>query len=991
VTISAVGSPTYANNPASTVSVNPTAIGDVLILQYGYEYEGTMAAPTPSGGGVTTWVPISTPPYSDGCLLWMGIVTSTGPSAIAISSFPVGQQWALRAQQFHSTAGNNWRVIVSGFTNIGGTESSGDYPSLSPNASNQLYFGALRTNGATTGSTAGFVYDNSWSAIGYDSFVYFLNATNPTAYAPAWSASPNIGIETVAGVITADGYALPAANLAVGVVASLASPTLKDYITANVATSVAASIATNSGFAPTDLVPWQLPIAINDHGYMLDFSKSRITTLQVRRQSADDSVEPGEQTLSAAGVWPRAQDNYFLGAGQEFLDNRFAFESVYVHSGEYPSVRTRFWKSQGIVPWNEGKITMQPEYASIATSSVNLLLCVCGNYLYRTDGIHLWWTMNPVGVASPTWTQVTLASTTTITSITSDGSRVWVATGTGGVLVTVAGTTTSAAAATPAALKGIGGAVAAVAGAGTVNATNLPNGSTNWYITEVDAFGNETAAVEVTQTVASTPINLTWNPDTNASNFNVYRGTGTLIYTGDVPSFVDDGTVTGTAQTRPTVNGTGTTPYKATFLLYSKGHLIASTGRDLVEVLASGNITFIFQHDNPSFVFNCGCELPSAIIVAGNAGGTNSGLAFVGAIQPDSTNNGATLAPPTWATALPYGEQINAIAYNAGSILLGTTLGVRTGTDANDDGVFDINPVIEDPGSVLCTAAWAQYQYFGWSNYAPAEPWAPNRPVVSGLGRADLSQYTTPGVAAYATDVMGASIGSTTQVVVIAGVPYFVVDNAGSYTLYGPDGNVVASAWLEPGWVRYGTLENKIVTEVDFQHQPLPAGASVSYAIVYEDTTTVNPIVTNSAAGSTTIDTPEPAGLMVGDRFMPVITLTAATGQLSGPTFLSHITKAMVTTLRQDECLLALKFGDKVRTLGPASKTQYMNPAIEYLYLKGYEGTGQIVVLTMGGLVYSAFIDQVMYEPDDEMTNDRQWFAGTCTVKLITLSRTSSQ
>ena len=693
----------------------------------------------------------------------------------------------------------------------------------------------------------------------------------------------------------------------------------------------------------------------------------------------DGAVYFTGNTLSASGVWPRAQDNYFLGAGQKFLDNRFAFESVYVHSGEYPSVRTRFWKSQGVNPWAEGELTLQPEYESIATSTANLVIVVCGNYLYRSDGIHLWWTLSPVGVASPTWTEVTSANTHNIVSITSDGSRVWFACGADGVYVTVAGTTTSATAATPVGLNGVGGLSVYAAGAGTTNTTNMPNSSTIWHVSEVDAFGNETAAVSVTAMPASTPMNLTWNPDTNATNFNVYRGAN-LVYTGDTPSFVDDGTVAGTAQAYPTSNGTGVTPYKATWILYAKGHLVASTGRDLVEILASQNITFIFQHENPGFVFTCGCECPSAILVGGYAGSQS----FVGAIQPDSSNNGATLAPPTWATTMTPGEQINDIQYDAGAILMATSLGIRSGTKPDSTGTFDVNPVIEDPGSVLCVTSWSQYMYFGWSNYAPAEPWAPNRPVVAGLGRADLSQYTTAGVPGYATDVMGQSAGITTAVVVMGGVPYFVVLKSGTYTLYGDDNNVVPSGWMEPGWVRYGTLENKIVVEVDFQHEPLPSGASVQYQIVSEDKATVTNVGTNSVAGSTSVLEPLPAGLMVGDRFMPIVTLTSTANQSAGPVFLSHITKAMVTTKRQDEILLAIILSDEVQSLGPAPQTWYQNCLTEYMYLKSLEQSGEIINLTMGGIVRVAFIDQIMLEPDG-VDQYRQWFQGAATVKLISL------
>lgn len=840
---------------------------------------------------------------------------------------------------------------------------------------------------AGTTSLQGTIVWNTDSVNPSASWSVTLPATNfveSTVY--SWSFASQESGASVQGAFATDSTFTPVAVATGGLVASFnaaAAPITIVYTTGDgLVAAYSNTIATSAGSAPADIVPYMLPVAINDHPYMMDFAKSRITTMQIRRVSADDSVEPGEQTLSASGVWPRAQDNYFLGAGQEFLDNRFAFESVYIHSGEAPSIRTRFKSSFGVNPWVEGKLTLQPEYASIATSTSNLVIVACGNYLYKTNGATLSWTLNPVGTASPSWTNVTSANTNNIVSLTSDGSRVWFATGSQGVYVTTGGSATSATASTPAALNGIGGLLAYAAGAGTVNATNLPNGSTTWYVSEVDAFGNETAAVSVVLTVASLPVNLNWNPDTNATSFNVYRGTNTLVYSGDVPSFVDDGTVVGSTKAHPTTNGTGVTAYPATFITYNKGHLLGSTGRDLVEILANGSASFIYQHENPYFAWTCATECPSAILVGGYAGN----VSFVGAIQPDAATNGATLAPPTWATTMTNGEQINDIQYDAGAILMGTSLGIRSGTKPDSNGTFDVDPVIQAPGSVLCVSSWGQYMYFGWSNFVAAEPWASTRPTVSGLGRADLSQYTNPGIPAYATDVMGATVGTTNQVLLINAVPYFVVLNAGTYTLYGPDNKVVPSGWIEPGWVRYGTLESKILVEIDFQHEPLPSGGSVNYQVVLEDKSTVVNIGTNSVALSTTIKTPLPAGLMVGDRFLPIITLTAPSNQASGPVFLSHVTKAMVTTKRQDEVLLALVWADQVRSIGPAAKTWDQDCFAEYFYLKGYEATGQVITLTMGGNVRTAFIDQVMLEPNNEMTSNRQWFMGTVTVKMITLS-----
>ncbi len=925
--------------------------GDTSGNSFSEIWEGTGL----NAGTTTIAVTVSAPHNSGGALVpnphiqameWSGLVTAGSYVSGSAGAQTVGQASITAGPAMPSNTGD---VVIGAFGVIAETGSTSAVASpFTDLASGSPFAGSAYVVAPSTSPLTA-----TWSAGGTATFTYAYAVFMPIVH-------PGGSVEATFQASESGVAGIPPAG-------------------AGVDASFAGAVSTSGGFSQADQVPWMLPVAINDHAYVMDFLKSRITTMQIRRQASDNSVEPGEQTLSAAGVWPRAQDNYFLGAGQEFLDNRFAFESVYVHSGEYPSVRTRFWKSFGLNPWSEGKMSLHNEYAALAISTVNLLIIACGTYLYRTDGANLYWTDNPVGVASPTWTQVTTSNTNAIVSLATDGSRVWFACGSQGVYVTPAGTTTVASAATPAALTNIGGLLAYAAGAGTLGA--YLSGTVTYYVTKVDAFGNETAATSTGAiTIGTTPINLNWQPDTIASAYRVYRGSTTLVYSGTDPSFVDDGTVQGSTATAPTANGTGSTAYPATFIKYAKGHLIGSTGRDLVEILASGSVSFIFQHENPAFVWTCGTECPSAILLGGYAGGTS----FVGALQPDAATNGATLAPPTWATSLTPGEQINAISYDAGAILLGTNLGIRSGTKPDSTGAFDVNPVIEDPGSVLCVASWSQYEYFGWSNYDPSENWA-SRSTVSGLGRADLSQYTTPGVPAYATDVMGATAGTTTQVLVMLGTPYFVVRENGTYSLYGPDGKVVPSGWFEPGWIRYGSLENKIVVEVDFQHEPLPSGGSINYTIVAEDMSTINDIGTNSKAGSTTLQDPFAAGLMVGDRFMPIITLTAPTNQLTGPVFHSHITKAMTTTKRNDEILLALVWADEAQGPGEAPKTKWMDCWAEYEYIKGLEGTGNTVNLTMGSMVKVAYIDQVMLEPTD-VNADRTFFQGTVTVKCITLT-----
>ena len=571
MSINAVGSP-WTETGTNSIAVAPSAVGDILVLFLA----DLGVLQSVSGGGVTSWT-VGGNSNTGGGVAW-GVVTATGNATLTwTSSNPSTENYSnAQVVQFHSTNPSAQWAMNPNSAYLSGTSTASTGTFFTPTApvgGGLLLLSAATANTSLSGTGAGFTFLTAPGAYPPTSLLgaYQTNVAGGTTPTPGWSMSGANAISAAAIMLTdySSASSSVVASFSGSIVETETAPT-------SVALSAAfsGSISTSGGFAPTNEVPWMLPVAINDHAYVMDFLKSRITTMQIRRQASDASVEPGEQTLSAAGVWPRAQDNYFLGAGQEFLDNRFAFESVYVHSGEYPSVRTRFWKSQGVNPWHEGKMSLLNEYASIATSTVNLLIIACGSYLYRTDGANLYFTNNPVGVVNPTWTKVTTSNTNTVVSLATDGSRVWFACGSQGVYVTVAGTTTVASAATPATLPNIGGLLLYSAGAGTLG-SYLAAGSVTYYVTKVDAFGNETTATSATITVGTTPVNINWQPDTNASKYNVYRGSTTLVYSGTDPSFVDDGTVQGSTRTAPVSNGTGSTAYQRRSSSTRKGTYLA--------------------------------------------------------------------------------------------------------------------------------------------------------------------------------------------------------------------------------------------------------------------------------------------------------------------------------------------------------------------------------------------------------------------------------
>lgn len=737
-------------------------------------------------------------------------------------------------------------------------------------------------------------------------------------------------------------------------------------------------------------VPYRFPVSIGGHPYEIDFKNYRRTTLQVRRLATDESVEPGEQSLNAAGEWPRAQENWFLGAGQEFLDNRFAFVSVYVHSGEDPSVRTRFWRSLGLNPWTAGKMQMLPGTQLIRTSAnTGLKTLAVNGYLYVADGTEVYWTNNPTS-ASPTWTAANIQAgqspAKTVTGITTDGSRVWAALGVNGVTVTALGASSSTVASTPPALANPQG-LTATNQAGSVGSHIANATAYDYAVTAVDAFGNETlpsATVSITSTGTAEQIALGWGAVTNAVTYNVYKAahSGTLkqTWTGlTTATLIDNGQTALGSTNVPGSNGTGSTQQSADNVGYALGYLVASYGPKLMEIFADGTFTVITTNNATGWTWDGFTNSPGAILAWGHSG-SKSGIY---GIQPSSSLSAAVLGAPFIVSNLPIGETVNQVVYNAGSIILATSLGIRTGTPPNVNGTFDINPVILDPGNSLCAAAWSNFAYFGWSSYNTADDVVTPGQTWSGLGRADLAQYTTPGVPAYTTDVMAPSgtTGSVTSCCVIAGTPYFAIDGVG---IFGCTAAVVSSANFETGWLRYGTLENKTLMSVDFQANALAAGQSVTIQVANE-LGVITTLGTFNTAGAIGPVSPFGAEFAEGEKFMLIFTLNSAGGaDTTGVTLRSWRAMAMVTPPRQDEILVPILLSDDVRTMEGAGDVEHYDTLTEFQFLKNLERLGQPTIYTEGKASYQVVIDQIEVRPT-AMNNQRSFFNGQLTVKLITL------
>lgn len=92
-------------------------------------------------------------------------------------------------------------------------------------------------------------------------------------------------------------------------------------------------------------VPWTRSIGLAGHAYDVEISKIVRQTLPILRNSANQSTEPGEQSISYENIWPRAQHDWRLGTNQPYFD-------------EDDANRHRFADSIGVNPWGQRSLTL---------------------------------------------------------------------------------------------------------------------------------------------------------------------------------------------------------------------------------------------------------------------------------------------------------------------------------------------------------------------------------------------------------------------------------------------------------------------------------------------------------------------------------------------------------------------------------------------------------------------------------------------------------
>lgn len=336
-------------------------------------------------------------------------------------------------------------------------------------------------------------------------------------------------------------------------------------------------------------------------------------------------------------------------------------------------------------------------------------------------------------------------------------------------------------------------------------------------------------------------------------------------------------------------------PVTTVALRYAKQRLLAGVGRELYELdsnkgaTAGGHAlpTELYEHPNPSWIWTTISEGPAAFYVGGYAGSQSSLYKIT---LDTGTTNGLgfpELNLPTVVVDLPEGEILNAFDVYLGTFgVLCTNKGVRVAV-LSADGDISYGPLLVD---TECKSVTFKDRFAYVTTLQGTE---------SGLIRIDLSQPAVPNslVFAYAWDVCASGetvnpsstdfLGATDRVVF--GVP-------GDGIWIESYGVKVESGYLQTGYIRYNTLENKIFKFM----QPRFDSTNGALSIFSVDSKGTEYSIGNFLQSSqvTEVGIPYPVGAQeyLGFKF----TMTRSTASnLQGPLFTGYQVKALPAVPRQ--------------------------------------------------------------------------------------------
>lgn len=365
---------------------------------------------------------------------------------------------------------------------------------------------------------------------------------------------------------------------------------------------------------------------------------------------------------------------------------------------------------------------------------------------------------------------------------------------------------------------------------------------------------------------------------------------------------------------------------------YVKQRLVVGINNKIYEVpitIGGGALpTPIYTHPNTSWVWTSITEGGDAIYASGYSGSNSCVYKFV----LDNSGVMPVLTSAITAVVLPEGEVIHDVfVHLMAYMVIGTNKGVRVGSIDNNTGNVTYGPlIIHSERPIRGFAAHDSYIYCG--SALDVSTAAANYAAVYKI---DLSNEIDNLRFAYCTDIyLEDTVGDivdlcflgndTDRLVVIAGTATYSMSMTGSLGLWVQSATeVYPSGWIQSGYIRFNTLEQKhfkrVVGRGDFSH------GSMSIQSRGLDGTLYDIISYDSVIGSpeSSITSPQGAQDAIALRF---VLYRDAADSTQGPIFKGYQVKAVPATPRSRIIKIPLMCFD--------TETDKYNTTL------GYEGRG---------------------------------------------------
>lgn len=674
-----------------------------------------------------------------------------------------------------------------------------------------------------------------------------------------------------------------------------------------------------SGAAASSLVPSVFPVAIDGRAYMIDQKSGRFARSyeQRIRDSQDISTAPGESSINPGGLWRRGQDSWHFGAGQQYADA--------AESKDY-----RFYKSKGIDIWTKGQLSLlnATKVAYTQTgSTANVRVVSTDTAVFVTDGSAVKYSTAPFTFITATVSNVSAAAgTVTYTTSAAHGFTAGQTVSITGVVPTAYNLTDVTIAATP-----------------TTTTFTVTNAATGTFVS-----GGTATQYPVWTAVSGLPALTPRDIVTDGTNvFLTYAGTTNAYGIWKINSSY----------------AAANYAYGHEFgeIGYAKGRLI--TGAAYLPAVPYGEDIYYDPIGNvggdsdevkiPLWEWIGFAGGQGAIYAAGHAGDKS-------VIFKITITTAGVLDKLVAALELPKGEIVSAIHGYLGYILIGTNKGVRYCT-SDDNLNLVAGPLIPTSGPVYGFTAEDKYVWFTWSNYDG---------VSGGLGRMDLSAFTSTNAPAYATDLMYNSTGDVLSCTTFSNRRLFTIKGVG--LVVEDTANVVTSGEIETGIWRWGIPDRKFVAKVDTRATPL-VGSISQYLKIDEGDWIELGVWDEAATTENSINGTDDKAIEAAFKFK----MTRSAGA-NGPTMTRWMARAYVAPFRSQQFVIPILLHDVVKV---RDKEYYYDVEEHQSFFDGLIESPRIITLQIGSFTHTVIVDDVEWTATD--AHGTAWsFQGTLVVTL---------